>query len=212
MDEIKIYPLDRVFEFIFIILPLADADRPSSRAASSASLGSRHFPKSTHFIEIYFDLILDVFFSVFFFFACGFNANNLNRLWNFFSPFFFFGLSVMACDLHEPGPGPGPARAFKFPKWWQSYGGIVCRWMELELVLGWLGYPANDSIVLDVLMWALIVLFECHYVCRHFGAPDPQTRPQDFCSSPQVATESGYDVMPQKQQQQHSSTFLCSLL
>lgn len=38
-----------------------------------------------------------------------------------------------------------------------------------------LQYPANDFIVLDVLMWALIVLFECHYVQAgrqagsHFG-------------------------------------------
>jgi len=40
----------------------------------------------------------------------------------------------------------------------QLYTGIVC------CCIVCFGYPANDFIVLDVLMWALIVLFECHYV------------------------------------------------
>lgn len=131
MDEIKIYPGDRVFEFIFIISPLADADRPSSRAASSASLGSRHFPKSTHFIEVYFDF--ELFFLSVLFFCLRVQCQQFKPSLEF-SPFFprfrfsfcfeprFWHATCTSLDLGRP--------AFKFPK---NDGNL----MEALFVVGW---------------------------------------------------------------------------
>lgn len=167
-------------QFIYIVQPLADADRPSSRAASSASssLARRAISKRHAFIEIYFDLIL-VSFSVFLFcFARGFNAKHFCRL--LFSSVFYFLFLYYFFLLFGLLFGLGFWHATCTSLFGQRLNSKIDgnlfflflvflgqRFLEalfavapsLELV-----YPANDFIVLDVLMWALIVLFECHYV------------------------------------------------
>lgn len=113
------------------------------------------------FIKIYFDFMSLLF--VYF----DFLSLSLLCFWAFRSRrvqcqkceavFGFFYL-FLACDLHEP---------FASPKncCWQSFGYPFVH-VSLSLVS-----PVPLSRFIDMLMWALIVLFECHYVCasRHFA-------------------------------------------
>jgi len=116
------------------------------------------FPKSTHFIEIYFDLIS----ASFSFFCLGVQCQTFLLSSVFVFIFFLYCLRFLGRVF-----GMRPARAFGQRLnsqidgnlfLGQLYTGIVC------CCIVCFGYPANDFIVLDVLMWALIVLFECHYV------------------------------------------------
>lgn len=97
--------------------------------------------------------------------ARGFNAKH------FCHPLFsrlFFLIAFLACDLHEPFGqrlnSQIDGNLFFLGQLLLS-GIVVAR---IHIICS-LGYPANDFIVLDVLMWALIVLFECHYVQAALG-------------------------------------------
>lgn len=126
-----------------------------------------------HRFEIYFDLISVSFFPmcVCFLFAYLFGLGV--QCQTFCHPLFsrlFFRIAFLACDLHEPFGqrlnSQIDGNLFFFFGGQLLLSGIVVA--RIHIICS-LGYPANDFIVLDVLMWALIVLFECHYVQAALG-------------------------------------------